>query len=136
MSTTRWVSFISGTLLTVIGIFLLSRLIVVERPPDNNVVGLFIIILLGISFLLIGISSLLRALKSLTASAIDTPSSTPETQNEGGFLLQLGQFFTWLGHSVVLLSIAGTVWLVLFAKTGGVSGVPIGIGIIVSIWQT
>jgi hypothetical protein len=133
MPITRHLSFVSGTLLTGIGIFLLSRLIVVERPPDNNMVGPVIVTILGVSFLLIGVSSLLRAYKARKINAVDIPSPEPDTRHEGGLLLGLGQLFKWLGHTVILISVVGTLWLVLFAETGGASGVPIGIGIFISL---
>lgn len=153
----KMLSFIPCVALTALGLFFLSPIIYRPHPFEGNVVGPSISIILGSSLLLIGASSLLRSWKS--CKSIDAKSANPyciqdnsshshQTHTEQQLdeestksiptkrtdpLSSLGRGFMWLGNSAIGLSVMGALLVLLPGAAGSVSGVPLGIGIVIAV---
>jgi len=55
-----------------------------------------------------------------------------EEKNQISVFYHIGVFFHWIARATIVLVIAGTGWMLIFAPPGGASGVPIALGIFVA----
>src|SRR6266496_575549 len=81
-------SMVPGVLLTILGLVFLSSLFYRANVWERNVVGPFLVLILGVSCLMIGLASISRAKQSKWQSAAPTTASKsalPPSQESHAF---------------------------------------------------
>lgn len=144
-------SLVPGIVLAAIGLLFLAPFVYRDDVAESNVVGASLALIIGPSLLWIGFASIRRARDTRVAppgqsrqSLANLPhgvrtedvhrtvaraGGVPDLPNSGG-LRAAAKFFRRAGHAAMLLALVATLLMPLVASTGGASGVPIGIGVL------
>jgi hypothetical protein len=127
--------YIKASIFLVIGCVLISPAFYNPNAFDN-ILG-YIVVGTGIAFIALAIARLFNKPQTEVTARLPPPQtadhnsrSLMETASQLEQSNLLGTFFSFFGHITLVLTALSTAYLIFFAKSGGLSGVPIAFGVL------